>query len=283
MSRKTLLTSLHGTYNIHRYTRSRVEQYFRRRTQSAMKSVDQKTDGGSQRSIPTPLQRWFEEIQKADVRLRNFPDRNGRSNPHRPREAAIRWALNLANTNLKNLSEGDLDNLGRELRCLCRFDMEPPYIPQNLVEAGPWPKREEIVATQQWLQAIMHQIEARQDLRFTEPETKWFIYYDNQERRWKTFATIDDPHPESIEIFKLIREHLDSLHVCRCDDCEQRLFLKDRRNQEFCSNRCKWRHAQRHRVDRTIPPERYWKRGRPKEAIASGSKKRSYGTKKRTR
>lgn len=248
------------------------------------------TDAKPQRKISSSLECWFSEIQKADMRLRRFPDVNGRPNPHHPRAAAMRWALSLARIDLESLSEGDFSNLQRELACFSRFEMEPPDTHKLWGEPGPWLMREQVMAVQQWLRTRVEQIENRQDVQFTEPSRTWFVYYSKEQQEWKTFSTTPAPSIYAdIELFRLFREHLNGLHVCRCDDCEQKLFLKDRSNQVFCSNRCKWRHAQRHRPGRIIPPERFGKRGRPPGAGSPASSKlvttkgRRHDKKKRTR
>ncbi|MDR4469837.1 MAG: hypothetical protein MRJ68_16330 [Nitrospira sp.] len=219
------------------------------------------TDTTLQRKNSVELERWLAEIRKAEERLRRFPDQNGRSNPNRPRSAAIRWVLNFARVNLDNLSEGDLTNLRFELQHLSRIEM---YLDKgwSVDFARPWPEKEHIVTTQQWLQQAIRAILEGGYLSFVEPERSWSLFYDDKERRWNVSDMVIGDYLK-IEMFRLIREHIHHLQKCRCNDCEQLLFLKDRQNQEFCSNRCKWRHAQRHRPDRTIPPERFGKRGRP--------------------
>lgn len=229
-----------------------------------MKSADQMTDAKPQRKISVSLERWMSEIQKADARLRRFPDRNGRSNPNQPRSAAMRWVLNFAHVNLDNLSEGDLTNLRHELQHISHLEthaLTPEDLECFAKKSPSWPPKKDLVFLQQWLQNIIGPILHRDHIGFDEPYRHCSIRYDQEKRRW-IITDFTEDHIRT-EMFTLIREHIHHLHRCRCEDCEHPLFLKDRQNQEFCSNRCKWRHAQRHRPDRTIPPERFGKRGRP--------------------
>lgn len=228
-----------------------------------MKSADQKTGGEIQRKIPAALENWLGEMRKAEERLQRFPDGNGRSNTHQPTEATLRWALNFARTKLDALSEGDFSNLQRELVYFSNFGIDDPYLSEYVVSKAPWPSKEAVEKTQRWLADIFDATAKREDIQFIEPETKRFLYYSQENNSWKAFSTAEFSGIAVVELFDLIRKNINSLHPCRCADCERQLFVRDRSNQEFCSTRCKWRDAQRNRPGRTIPPERFGKRGRP--------------------
>ena len=207
------------------------------------------------------LEKWFLEIQKADARLRTFPDGNGRPNLSKPRAAAMRWAIALSEKNLDILSEGDFANLQRELACLSRFEMKEPYLPA-ISAAGPWPSREVLVNTQQWLRLTLRSVVSRISFTYRAPERVWHLVWDSEGHEWSRRYTEKQVEGSYMvnPLFDLTREHLDDIFRCRRDDC-QKIFLRDRSNQEFCSRRCQWRHSQREA--QKISPDRFGKRGRP--------------------
>ncbi|TKB89732.1 MAG: hypothetical protein E8D41_14180 [Nitrospira sp.] len=248
--------------------------------------------------ITAKHEKWLSEIQKADARLRAFPDGNGRPNIHKPRAAAMRWAIALSQKQLDKLSDGDFSNLQRELACFRRFELKEPVLP-GFVEPAPWPSREDINNTQQWIRGILDNVSSRSDntVVYKIPEREWHLVWIISDRRWGQFYTEKEIEGTSRvhELFDLVREHVDKILRCKAADC-QKIFLRDRSNQEFCSTRCQWRTGQRTYKD--IPPERYGKRGRrmtstptrltptPKEKNSGQpkkSKERAHGTKRRTR
>jgi hypothetical protein len=251
---------------------------------------------------------WFAEMEKADARLRAFPDWNGRQNIHKPSAAAMRWAIALAGTDLNALSAGDLSNLQFEMDCFRRFHLDKPFPWQDPGRKRPnlwyFPalfSKDMMRDIQQWLQQSLEAIEGRQTVSFDAPAQvrmlDWWVRSGHfEDGQWvcdlkdgKWVYHVGGPVTDAEfrgDLFDLLKKHADDIRRCPLEDC-RRIYLRDRSNQIFCSHRHQARHAKR--IAENISPERFGKRGRPvgrmvsKKRPAGKGKGRVHATKRRAR
>ncbi len=225
-------------------------------------------------SVLHQFQKWSPEILKARERILTTPNGNGQESRNNPRAAAMRWAINLAWAEIDKLSEGDFSNLQYEIDWFRRVDIEAPFIEPILEfqdkELGPPPlsAKESIGKVQTWFRESLSTIAQRNPdepgVSFQAPATIHRLSWIASHQRW--VSPIDAFRQDAGEpqlcsaLFFLLKHHAEDIRTCPCGDC-QHIFLRDRRNQEFCSKRCQERQAKR--IELEIPPERYGKRGRP--------------------
>lgn len=254
----------------------------------------------------TAIDAWHSEIRKAHERIRNTPDSTGRLTAASVSTAAMNWLIQFATLKLDALSSGDFSNLQYELDCFRRFGPNPPVtLSSGYVwssgKAGsgafgppPLPEKEGIARSQAWLSQSLDCISARQtgtQIEWQAPTTMHRLVWIQGSARWATPIDLlepDDPTEPDMhrEMFSLLKVHADNLRRCPCGDCN-RVFLRSRTNQAYCSKRCQMRQAKRD--ENQISPDRYGKVGRPpkqRAEVRSQSDKvgaASSSAKKRTR
>lgn len=213
---------------------------------------------------------WLAEIQKACERLRRFPDKNKNVDEQKPEAAALRWAINLASIDLSCLSVGQMSDLQYEFEALVTFEMNRPNMRLRNIE-GPTYTDKTIARTQTWLKVTLSSLLDGGVIDYRPPaEVHQLMYMKDGNQLAMGLPAPGWVHMVGTTIgecpalfFRLITTHLDDLHRCNAVDCRA-VFLRDRRDQLYCSKGCLWKTTMRRK--RQTPVERFGKRGRPKKA-----------------
>jgi len=209
---------------------------------------------------------WFYEMQKADSRLRNYPDGNGLANPNKPIEACMRWAIRFAYLNLKEVGEKNWVAIQNELDCLLTYQAkepdknEPPRFRYRMF-------KDFVVRIQKDFRKQIESVIKKEHIGCKIPEEFHQLQPPKSDSDTWNIWTLCLEEADTIKhgnvlFFRLLEKQVNNLSRCPAFDCQE-VFLKDRSNQVFCSSTCQWRTATRKL--RKTPLDRVGKRGRPRK------------------
>lgn len=250
------------------------------------------------KDIPAEHEQWFEEIRKADMRLRRWPDLSGGICESKPTVAALRWAIALSKADLTSLSEGDFRNLHLEVECFRRFRMRPPELLPYVVNRRHVPvmiSGEGIAQIQQWLRQSFKSFSQKQSIDYVVPKQHWslvpYVSIGKEENGWyfiplHKLEGMADLYEK--EFFELLRDHINDLAICEFEGCktghnfisgekiyERGIYVRDRSNQHYCSKKCRWAAVKREAKNQQRKEDKMEKKTLQKERRTDAKKKRT--------
>jgi len=211
---------------------------------------------------------WFHEMQLALERLRRFPDKNGSIDEGQPDAAVMRWAIHLAQADLSAIGQGQWLSLQYEFEAILTFGLHSPFMQLRNIE-GPTYGREPITKAQGWLARNLANVVDGNVLEYEAPKEQHYMVPAGASARRELALGDGNVWVHQIVtafgecpayFFHLMGAHIDAVRRCDRPDCRA-IFLRDRRNQVFCSKKCMWRTTTRR--GRKTPVERFDKPGRP--------------------
>jgi hypothetical protein len=179
-----------------------------------------------------------------------------------------RWAINLASTDLSGLSLGQMSDLQYEFEALVTFEMNCPYMLFRNIE-GPTYTAKTIACMQLWLKINLQSLVDGGVMTYQAPKEEHYLFHVKEGNEFarllaapgwvhQVLTTIGDC-PSLF--FRLLTTHAEALRRCDAEDCRA-VFLRDRRDQRYCSKGCLWRTTTRR--SRQTPSDRFSrKKGRP--------------------
>ncbi len=222
--------------------------------------------------------RWFRGIEAGYKRIISPPDKDRQTDLKRAR---INWILRRVSTvELDSMSGKEFEDLQYEIACFLTYIEGKP-------ENNPWmvnlpeplrslnrpelPDKDVIRKILDWLRRSVGSILNKQPFGYEQPagrrEMSWnpsFYFPGSNGGWWEGVRHHDEDHDWMLrDFFKLLKTHVADILKCPCTDCHG-IFVRERSNQRFCSKRCQEKQAKR--IQHSIPPERYGKRGRPRAA-----------------
>ncbi len=198
-------------------------------------------------------------------------------------EAIMRWFLRFLGTDIEALSKGDLLNLQYEVRFVSIYGS--PTTPRHpfegfpLVRSASLDRPEEELASKRfllsWQKSNSEALETIADkgklvtLHFSLPPMKIKVVPLKTQHgvRWHRMLEASDPAgPLHMAISSLFTVFAHQIH--RCPEC-RKMFMADRTNQGYCTNKCQNRAGtRRYRQSHGLITGR--RRGRPPKALPVG-------------
>jgi hypothetical protein len=214
-----------------------------------------------------------QEFKKAEDRILKITHPSETLALHLTKADLMAWTVKFASLDLNKLSAGQWSDLTYELYVFITY-------PSAMTNLAP-PDKTALRRLHRLTSDVIESIIAKKALRFSLPGLilKAFPAYDGQQ--WLLDSWADDYR--SVFIYRLLHLLPDWGHkIRRCPGCDC-LFFAKRADQRFHNLNCLSRQTMR--AKRCTPPERYGKRGRPKQTVpvknTISRKVRRHGKKRR--
>jgi hypothetical protein len=189
----------------------------------------------------------------------------------------MRWAICLSTLDLSRLiadaDQTKWQNLQYEFEAFVTFGFEAPF-EQLRVKDGPTYGQQTIEPVRAWLYRNLPSVVDSRLLEYQRPAELSHVFEPPEGALSGLGVSGMDLGKSSIVchvktafgecpplMYELILRHWSNLCRCSAQDCRT-IFLRDRRDQVFCSKLCRWRVTTR--KARKTPIERYRKPGRPR-------------------